>query len=220
MHRAMGIALLALFMATGARGAEVATGPRTRAMIFRFDGLSNLGLAGPNGGFGLRYYLKDRLAIRPTLSFDWDRRRRRAPAVDPDQPRSSDQVQINTLIRLEVALENHLAGPKAISPYVGAGIYGTHYDNKSEPGHLPGAPTGTVTKRTTRGTTGSVFAMLGFEWGWAESMTLGGETRFGLSVDAGKTETESIRMPDRLSDETYQYSVGFDTVSLFLSVHW
>ena len=69
MRKTTGVALLVLFAATVARGAEVATTANSKAMVFKFNGLSDLGLQGPNGGLGLRYYLRDRLALRPALSF-------------------------------------------------------------------------------------------------------------------------------------------------------
>jgi opacity protein-like surface antigen len=220
MLKEIGIALLVLCAATAARSADVPTTAKSKAMVFRVNGLSDLGLSGPNEGFGLRYYLRDRLALRPILSFAWKRQRSRPAAGDPSQPGASDAMKIDTSVQLEVSLEKHLNGTKAISPYVGMGVYGTHYDYKTEPS-LPQDPTtGTLSKITKRGTNASIFAMLGFEWGFRESLTLGGETRFGFNVEAGKKETERIRIPDQLSDEITRFNVGFDTVSLFLSVRW
>ena len=220
MRRSSVVLLLLAVAATTARPAEVATAVGDKAMFFKFTGLSNLGLEGYLGGLGLRFYVKDRLALRPSFSFGWSNRRTHPPAVEPGQPRASNEREINTDAQFELALEKHLAGPNAISPYLGAGISGTHYDHKVEPSVLPGSPPGTVTKTTNCGTNGSLFGMFGFEWGWTQSMTLGAETRFGLTVLTGKLETEAVQTPDRLSNDVAQYSVGFDTAALFLSARW
>jgi hypothetical protein len=200
-----------------AGAAEIATRAGTNQMLFVFSGLSSLQLAGFNGGFGLRHYLKDGVALRPGVSFGWSSTR-----THPDQPtgdpKPTNAREIDTSVGLELALEKHLEGPRSISPYLGAGIFGFYVNNKTEPSVATGSPQGTVTKITTKETDGGLFGLLGFEWGWTESLTLGGETRFGLTINTGKVETEAVRTPDRLSHDRSGFDLGFRTASVFLGV--
>ena len=73
---------------------------------------------------------------------------------------------------------------------------------------------------TTKETDGSLFALLGFEWGLTDAITLGGETRFGLTITTGKRETEAVDTQDSLADAVAEWSIGFRTAALFLGVRW
>jgi hypothetical protein len=218
MRRLLVILALASAAAT-ARAAEVTTASGTREMIFVFHGLSDLGLSGYNSGLGLRYFIRDGLALRPALGFGWSRTR-----THPDQsipkPRPSDAREIDTSVSLELALEKHLPGPRSVSPYVGASLYGLYTNNKTYPHLAADAPSGAVTKVTTKETDGSLLGLLGFEWALTDAITLGAETRLGLTITTGQKETEAVLTHDRLSNDTAEWSVGFRTTSLFLGVRW
>ncbi len=205
--------LLALtFLAYGAQAAEVNTSAGDKALVFQFSGLSALGLSGYNGGVGARYYLSDGMAIRPGLDIGVSSMETKGVAG------FSDEKDSRTSLGLSVALEKHLTGPTAISPYIGAGL-GFGMSSVVEEPSVPSSPaSGTILKTTDSSTNFGVFVLGGFEWGFTESLTLGGEYRAGLNYGSGDTETERQGAATVKTDETTSLNLGFSTASVYLSV--
>ena len=195
------------------QAAEISTKAGTKALVFQFSGLSNLGLAAYQGGFGARYYISDAMAIRPGLVFGIDGRTEKAEADGV-----TDDLTANATIGMDLALEMHRSGPKAISPYWGAGIGFRSAAEVSEPSRPSHPSNGTLLRTTESGATFDLYGLLGFEWGFSESMTLGGEYRVGLGLTSGSTETERQGQSKDKSNETSEVQLGFSAASLFLSV--
>jgi opacity protein-like surface antigen len=214
MKRVVIFVVALMFVASLAQAAAVDTKAGTKAMVFQFSGLNQLGANAYQGGIGMRYYLSDGMAIRPGLAI----------GVNSDKIKgtggNSDDKTTDMSLGLSAVLEKHVSGPANISPYMGAGVgfkYGSHKHEPSYPSN-PGA--GTVLKTTTTSTGVNLFGALGFEWGFAESLTLGGEYRFGFDFGSGKTETEYQSQPTVKSGEATNFGIGFSTASVYLSVGW
>lgn len=216
-----------LFIASMAQAAEVETGAGTKAMVFRFSGLSNLGLTGysnlpdlgdldipTNVGAGMRYYISDGLAIRPGLDIGM------ASSTEKGQGGDTDDKASASMIGVSVAMERHLAGPANVSPYMGAGVGFTLAKATQEPSRSTPSPDFTLLKETDKATIFSLFGMLGFEWGFTESLTLGGEYRLGLNSASGSSESEYQNGPTVKGNEISGMSLGFSTASVFLSAGW
>jgi opacity protein-like surface antigen len=216
-----------LFVASMAQAAAVETTAGTKAMVFRFSGLSNLGLSGysslldlgdldvpANVGVGVRYYISDGLAIRPGLDIGM------ASTKTKGQGGFTDAKTSGSVIGLSVAVEKHLPGPASVSPYMGAGAGFMMAKVTVEPSRFLPSDPGDELKTTDKATMFNVFGMLGFEWGFTESLTLGGEYRLGLNSASGSTEEEMQSAPTIKSDEISGLGVGFGTASVYLSVGW
>jgi hypothetical protein len=204
------LTIAVVFMFGTVQAGEVCTDAGDMAMIFMFDGFDNLSFDSFYGGLGLRYYLGDELALRPAVYFS-----KYNYKLESDTEGMTDDEYSLTDIGLELAFENHFRGPApAVSPYWGAGGYFEWMTAVDD----PSVPTGETGKTTDKGTALGLFGMLGFEWGFTDGLTLGGEYRLGFERFSGETEIDAAR------DETVgQYSdswIGFGTASVFLSVYF
>jgi opacity protein-like surface antigen len=216
-----------LFVASMAQAATVTTTAGTKAMVFRFSGLSNLGLSGYSGmtfagnpdvpanvGVGMRYYINDGLAVRPGLDVGM------ASSSEKGLGGNTDDKTSGSVIGLSVAIEKHLPGPTNVSPYMGAGAGFGMARATSEPSRPQQPATGTMLKQTDKATAFGVFGMLGFEWGFTESLTLGGEYRLGLNGSSGSSEREYQSSPTVKGNEISGIGIGFGTASVYLSAGW
>lgn len=207
-------AIALLVVASAAEAADVKTEKGTKAMVFEFSGLSDLGLSRYGAGIGMRYYFRDGLAIRPGLQFDWDSGTTKGVGGSSDEESSRLSIGINT------TLEKHLPGPKSISPYLGTQLGFGYFKNVQEPS-VPRPPTiGTLLKTTHKNTSFWVWGLLGFEWGFTESLTLGGEYQFGFDYNSGYREDERQSIATLKSDDKSSLEFNFWTAGLFLSVNW
>lgn len=216
-----------LFVASMAQAAAVETTAGTKAMVFRFSGLSDLGLSGYSGlpdftgldvpanvGVGVRYYISDGLAIRPGLDVGM------ASTKTKGAGGWTDEKESKSVIGLSVAVEKHLPGPANVSPYMGAGAGVAMGKHTTEPTRFLPSDPGDELKTTDKATMFNVFAMLGFEWGFTESLTLGGEYRLGLNAASGSSEEERQSAPTIKSGEISGIGIGFGTASVYLSAGW
>ncbi len=198
------VVLAVMLVATTALAAEVPTSRGDKAMIFMFSGLDDLGLDGVGQvGFGGRYYIADGTAIRGVVEFgkgklDW----------------TGDDLEGNVIsYGLTAVYEKHMPGPcSSISPYWGLGAGFTASSAKLE-------DTDTNDWIEERENAFRLFGALGFEWGFASCMTLGGEYQLGYESLSGETEEEFGGVSDTY-DEFDGSFMGFGTASLFLSVYW
>ena len=201
-----------LLIAAASQAAPVDTKAGTKAMVFQFSGLSNLGVSGYQGGIGMRYYLNDGMALRPGVDFNFGNSSTKGGAGFTDD-------KANDLgFGLSLALEKHMKGPENISPYMGLGAGFSMSSTSDQPTVPDPTPAGTHTKHTVSSTGFNLFGMLGFEWGFAENMTLGGEYRLGFGYASGKVEDEYIGAATVKSDETSGFGLGVSTASVYLSV--
>jgi opacity protein-like surface antigen len=192
--------------------APVHTDKGDKAMVFQFSGLSELGLSGPGDswGVGMRYYISDMNAIRGGLIFGNDRWTEKAQEEGQD-----DLDHKESEYGFEVGYERHLEAPCAsVSPYIGAGA--AYYTWKSE---CPAGEGREYAKDKESESGFNVHAMAGFEWGFTECMTLGGEYQLGMFSGSYKEEIDSGGQTYTIDEEEYSW-MGFSTASVFLSVYW
>lgn len=205
MRRALlvlGLMAFIITLAGPAAAAPIETKAGTKALVFQFSGLSDLGLSGYQGGIGARYYFQDGMALRPGIDI--------GISSSKDKTEDPELKNTGTTLGLSLAVEKHLAGAKSISPYIGAGA-GFHYGkDKEEQGSA---------EATDKLTTVNVAALAGFEWGFTESLSLGGEYSLGFATGSHKTEHKANNTTVTTVDESGMM-VGVSTASVFLSVNW
>lgn len=197
---ALGLMALVFALVSPVDAAPIETKAGTKAMVFQFSGLSDLGLGRYSGGIGMRYYMSDDMAIRPGVQLGYSKYKDKN--TDPEAETSMMNVGAN------VTLEKHLASAKSISPYIGAQAGVSYSQDKDTQGDNEAKD-----KMMSFGVGG----VLGFEWGFTESLTLGGEYGLGLAIGTHKVEETVGSTTETTTDESGM-SLGISTASVFLSV--
>ena len=206
------IALAVMLVGMTAQAAEVPTSAGDKAMVFMFNGLDDLSL-GTYGeyGFGVRYYIADGMAVRAGLTVGMDSRTDESNVAGAADAESKD-----TDYGLNVALEMHMESPcSSVSPYygIGADIMMSSEEDITAVGTTGDTRTVTVSETAFGG-----FGIVGFEWAFANCMTLGGEYQLGLQSSSGETETEN---GTTVTSNKFSTSlIGFQTCSVYLSVYF
>jgi hypothetical protein len=212
MKRVLFVVLVLAFTIGVTQAAEIDTKAGTKQLVFQFSGLSNLGLNTYNGGIGMRYYLSDGMALRPGLVFGLSGNTVKAASGNTDHKTGSASLGFN------VVGEKHLSGPASVSPYVGVGASFLSTSTVDEPSVPTSPPTDTVTKTTVSQWSVGGLGVIGFEWAFTQSVTLGGEYQVSLVYGSGKTEAEITGRPKATANDHSSLSAGFGTASVFLSV--
>lgn len=225
--------LLCVVLASSAWAGEIDTAKGSKQLIFQFSGLTDLGVSGYTfrgaqgilsdvldgegmilsdldamvGGIGMRYYISDGTAIRPGLAFTYGKLTENAT-----EEGDRDTEGKLTGFGASVALEKHMGDMKSLSPFVGL-LVGFHSDKLTEEG-------GTVDftyEDEFKLTSFEISALAGFEWGFADHLTLGGEYMLGYSHGSVKVEQTFNGQTETTADLSAN-RFGFGTASLFLSV--
>jgi hypothetical protein len=192
------VAIAFMLFAVSAQAAEVPMSAGDKAMVFMFHGLDDLGLSGygHDYGFGMRYYMSDGMALRGGVVFGMN--------TWTDESGEEDFETTENSMGVEAIYEMHMEGPCAsVSPFLGVGGSWMSYswendnDDKYEDSMF------------------GIFGVAGFEWGFTDCMTLGGEYRLGFSSGSYEETTAG-----QVDEEGSASMVGFDTASVFLSVYW
>ena len=199
------IVLAMMLVATTAlAAAEVPTSRGDKALVFMFSGFDNLQVDGYGGqyGFGLRYYIADGTAIRGGVQFGKD------AFKDDDFDWESDY----NVYGVNAAYEKHMgAACSSVSPYWGVGAGYSAFADKDTDG------VGDTVEYS--GSSFAGFGLLGFEWGFTDCMTFGGEYLAGFTSWSSQFETDI----GGVSTTTNEYSgtfMGFGAASVYLSVYW
>jgi opacity protein-like surface antigen len=181
-----------------AQAATVDTSKGAKALVFQFSGLSTLGVSGYQGeyGLGVRYYIQNNLAIRPGIVLDISKLKNNA--VTP-----AAEIK-DTGFGLNLAVEKHIGAASNVSPYLGAEA-GFDYSK-----HTPAGATPVSTKVTDF----KVGLLAGFQWGFTDNLSLGGEYMLGATI--GKTKTDDTPVTVDASNTEF----GISTASVFFSVAW
>jgi hypothetical protein len=215
------VSILALMLAAPALAAPVTTDQGSKAVLFTFTGLSDMRVGTFGGGVGFRYYVQNDLALRPAVDFNL------SSIKDESQNANlTDHKTTDTDMGLSLAIEKHHSGPaSSVSPYMGVGAGFRVMHEKNEPSRAANnIPVGTVLKVTDSGMSVSGFLLGGFEWGFADGMTLGGEYQVGLSFGSSETKQDTQGQNNVTTTQTTSkmkgLGVGFSTASLFVSVGW
>ena len=206
--------IVALMISGIAMAAEVPTSAGDKAMVFMFHGFDDLGLGGYPGqyGFGMRYYIADGTAIRGGVVFARDSYVEEADAEGYD-----DEEWNDSMMGVTVVYERHLEAPcPSVSPYWGVGA---GFISETCEWIYPTGPDDTQT--STDSFTGmTVFGAMGFEWGFADCMTLGGEYQLGFLSGSGDTEYDDEGSRADTCCEWSETFMGFSTASVYLSVYF
>ena len=193
------LVLVALMISGIAMAAEVPTDAGDKAMIFMFQGLDDLHFGGyTDYGFGMRYYIADNTALRGGIIF----------GMDSWNDEIFDEEGSVKSYGIEAVYEKHLEGPCAsVAPYWGLGGHfmsmTDEYTDAIDDEYI------------TSGSGFGVFGTLGFEWGWTDCITLGGEYRLGF--DSMSMEFEYNGDSTDVGDMS---SSGFGAASVYMSVYW
>ncbi|MCK4680801.1 hypothetical protein KAT82_06720 [bacterium] len=197
------IVLAVMLVATTALAAEVPTSRGDKAMVFMFNGLCYLSAEEyADYGIGLRYYIADGTALRVGVQFgkemfkdeDWD-----------DEYRDS-------VYGVSAVYEKHMAAPcSSVSPYWGLGAGYSSFSDKYEDD--------VGDTWTTSGTGFEGFGLMGFEWGFTDCLTLGGEYKLGFESWSQKSESD-IGGVTATYNEYSGTLMGFSAASVYLSVYF
>jgi opacity protein-like surface antigen len=204
--------ILVLLVGTATAASPVPTSKGDKAMVFKFRGLADLDLKGYGDcwGVGMRYYFSDMNAIRAGITFGNDNWTQKAQVEEGD-----DYEYKESEIGFEANYERHLEAPCAsVSPYIGAGF--AYYKWKNEE---PYVGTRDYAKDICEESGLDVHAIAGFEWGFTECMTLGGEYQLGFFSGSYTEEVDSGGETTTIDEEEYSW-MGFSTAALYLSVYW
>lgn len=198
------IVLAVMLVATTAVAGEVPTSRGDKAMMFMFNGLDDLSVEGYGGqyGFGMRYYIADGTALRVGVQFGKDSWKN----DDVDWENDYNVYGVNA------AYEKHMAGPcSSVSPYWGVGAgYSSYADETTD-------AVGDTWTDSGSGFAG--FGLMGFEWGFTDCLTFGGEYMAGFTSWSSQTETDIGGVTTTFNEFSGSF-MGFGTASVYLSVYW
>jgi len=164
----------------------------SKALLFEFSGLDNLGANSFNGGIGGKYFLKSNLAIRAGLQF---------MNIKEDDPfQGTDGVDGEaqaTRFGLSGALEVHLNATR-VNPYFGAGLGLSLTSTESKSAEAD--PADQVTIKNDRdgefgyygGTELMFFGMLGVEIFVFKNLSVAAEYRLGFARESLKDEEATL----------------------------
>ena len=198
------IVLAVMLVATTAlAAAEVPTSRGDKALVFMFNGLADLSTEGYGAyGFGVRYYIADGTAIRLGVQLGKD------TFKDDD---FNDEWR-DSVYGVNAVYERHLAGPcSSVSPYWGIGAGYTTYSYKYENDFGD--------TWTDSGTAFAGFGVMGFEWGFTDCLTLGGDYMLGFESWSSDTEADIGGVTNTYNELSGTF-MGFGTASVYLSVYW
>jgi hypothetical protein len=207
--------LAVMLVAMTAQAGEVPTSRGDKAMVFMFNGLDDLSLGSYGGqyGVGMRYYINDGTAIRGGVQFGMS-----SETYESDVTGYADDEESYTVYGLNAVYEKHMEGPcSSVSPYWGIGA-GFAMDSDEYVWAINGE--GDTNSETDKTTGFAGFGVLGFEWGFSNCMTLGGEYQAGFSMWSGETESEGVVGRTETTDKYSGSFMGFSTASVYLSVYF
>jgi opacity protein-like surface antigen len=204
--------LVSLVGITQVAGAATTSG--SKSILFGFD---NLNLSGFESGvgIGIRYFISDGTALRPTVGFSYGTtkdKQEKPTTTDTEDKRTS------TNISFSLALEKHMKAGEKVSPYMGLGAGIAMGSDKFEPSQTVPGTTGDLLEDKITSTSFSGFGLLGFDWSFMDNLSLGGEYRLGVVAGTDKRERTYFNLPASDSeDKTTDLDFGISTGSLYLS---
>ncbi|HEY9167525.1 MAG TPA: porin family protein [Candidatus Kryptonia bacterium] len=199
MRRSM--ILLAVIFLVGASSVQSQTlrvgAQGQKALLFNFVGLNALNLGAystyvnQSAGIGAKYFLSDGVAVRGLLLF----------GINNHTTSTTPEVSDNKFsFGIGGALEYHLPISSSVSPYVGGGLQFMTSTETTNPASF----------KTTQSMFG-VGALMGVEYFFNQSISLGAEYQFGLTTGSA-TATGA-------ADQS-QLTVGFQTAGLTMAVYF
>lgn len=171
--------------------------------MFEFNGLSLLDLNTYAGGVGFRYFYYDEFAFRGSFNFAYARAEEKIEDIDTSR----------TWIGGTFIVQKYVEPTGSVAPYLGGG-FGYYWNRERHPeGIAEPDPDISTTEKIME-----VPLAAGFQWYFADALSLGGEYRLALRYVNSQVKRE--RQEGRELLEEYAYTrFGFTAVSVFLSVH-
>jgi opacity protein-like surface antigen len=191
-------------------------GTGSKAVLFSFSGLSNLGANNFDGGAGIKFFLTPPMALRFGVQVNMSGTTTPAPTTAAN-PVGIDGTTSNTSFGVEAALEYHLTTSR-LTPYLGGGIGFAMSSNERKPFAGP-APTGTTLYQDTykneagAGTTLNFFVLMGVEYFVVDQISLAAEYRLGYNLLTPKDTEHSNSTPGFVTVTTK----GTSSHSLYLN---
>jgi len=155
--------ILVMLLSLCAVGQAQPTKEGKAAILFTFEGLSNLGTTPYNGGIGLKYYITNRIALRGSLGGSF---------VKAD---AKSRFATNTIASAGITTD--VFGTENTNAYIGGEILFNHFDPIYEPVYEPVINTYGI---------GCVFGGEFFPW---KNVSLGTEYKIVLDQDSQADHT-------------------------------
>jgi hypothetical protein len=220
--------ILVLFVCTSFAHKDepfVGVGAGSKAVLFSFSGLSNLGANDFDGGAGIKFFITSPMALRFGVMVNVAGTTTPANTT-PANPVGVDGSTSSTTIGVNAALEYHLTNTR-LTPYFGGGIGFSMTTNERKP-----AATGpanaplyqdTYKNESGAGTSINFFALIGFEYFIVHQVSLAAEYRLGYSLLSPKDTEHSNSNPafttvttkGTSSHSLYLNSVGVLTLAVY-----
>ncbi|MGO9480670.1 MAG: outer membrane protein [Candidatus Kryptoniota bacterium] len=175
----------------------------SKALLFNFSGLSDLGANAYMGGIGGKIFLSDNLALRAMLQFGLS-----DSTIKSEVPNTTNATDDITTFGIEAALEYHFPISSRVSPYVGGGAYFNVY-SETQTGSVPTGEA--ATSITDSYSTFGLGAILGVEYFFNQNISLGAEYQFGIST---------LSTSYAGSSGNSGFNLGFQTAGLTLGVYF
>lgn len=198
------------------------------AVLFRFDGLSDLGLGSYQGGVGYKRFINDNTAIRAAVDlYFYNEKISWGPENNPEGYVGEDGKDKETKIFFDVALEKHHNKGK-VDPYYGGGLeFGITRTKFIEPvsGPQGTALTAGEVKNDLDGNAATrfeIYGLFGLEYAINSMLTLAAEyhLRWNLVSEPDMKVTDRSGVETSFSGDKYNYlslgSVGFLTLAIYL----
>jgi hypothetical protein len=215
--------ILALFVCTSFAQKEnpfITTG--SKAVLFSFSGLSNLGANNFDGGAGIKFFFNSPMALRVGVQVNASGTT--TPANPGSGERGIDGSTSSTSFGVDAALEYHLTTSR-LTPYFGGDIGFMTTSNESKP-FVTG--TGTLYQTTIKNSAGAgitlnFFALMGVEYFIVNEISLAAEYRLGYSllspsdmeVSSSNPNFTSVTAKGISSHSLYLNSAGFLTLAVY-----
>jgi hypothetical protein len=193
----------------------------SKAILFEFQGIDNLGANSFNGGIGGKYFLQPKLAIRGGIQF---------VSINEDVPfqgtNGIDGSNSASQYGIFGAIEFHL-DTSQVSPYVGGGLGVTFTSTESKSAEAD--PVDQVIIKNNRngvfgyygGTEFTVFALAGVEVFLIRSLSLGAEYRLGIEQLSRKDEERTVGNTTVTTKQGTRTAIGVASVGvLTLAVYF
>jgi len=155
----------------------------SKALLFDFAGLSDLGANAYNGGIGGKYFLSDQMALRAMLLFGLDNRTFAGA--------KNDDIQFG----LSAGLECHLPISAHVSPYLGGMLIAKTEDTK-------------MTGATSTSTSVEVGGIAGVEYFFSKNISLAAEYQFGLTATNTTQSPGSTKQELQIGFQTADLTLG------------
>ena len=189
MRKLAAVLTILLLVGSVALGQDVVPGPSagSKGMLFSFSGLSNLGAGTYEGGFGLKLYISDYMAVRGVVQLGLESTT--TPANPGIGQTGTDGSSSDNTFGVGGAIEMHFTKSR-VSPYMGAGIlFATRSTEEKDAVIAPAIQT--TVKNANGATSISIGVLLGVEYYVTNSVSLSAEYQLGFTSLSYKDREET-----------------------------